>query len=147
MNAFQSLAIIIIILALLWGQSWCVGCTLAVGRAGNSTGTGDRDCPCTAPWRHCPQTLPGEPWGKPFLAEAISASSSQLELCHSLPRFGRKNVLFVTMGMQTGFSFLQIFSKNFEMFAVLFVLVGMGQISNYVAAFVLGMAIKLELST
>ncbi|XP_015102060.2 organic cation/carnitine transporter 2 [Vicugna pacos] len=53
-------------------------------------------------------------------------------------RFGRKNVLFVTMGMQTGFSFLQIFSKNFEMFAVLFFLVGMGQISNYVAAFVLG---------
>ncbi|XP_049563220.1 solute carrier family 22 member 5 isoform X5 [Orcinus orca] len=53
-------------------------------------------------------------------------------------RFGRKNVLFVTMGMQTGFSFLQIFSKNFEMFAMLFFLVGMGQISNYVAAFVLG---------
>ncbi|KAG5208972.1 hypothetical protein JEQ12_016537 [Ovis aries] len=53
-------------------------------------------------------------------------------------RFGRKNVLFVTMGMQTGFSFLQIFSKNFEMFTVLFFLVGMGQISNYVAAFVLG---------
>uniref|UniRef100_G1RQB2 Solute carrier family 22 member 5 n=1 Tax=Nomascus leucogenys TaxID=61853 RepID=G1RQB2_NOMLE len=53
-------------------------------------------------------------------------------------RFGRKNVLFVTMGMQTGFSFLQIFSKNFEMFVMLFVLVGMGQISNYVAAFVLG---------
>ncbi|XP_037656946.1 solute carrier family 22 member 5 isoform X1 [Choloepus didactylus] len=59
-------------------------------------------------------------------------------------RFGRKNVLFVTMGMQTGFSFLQVFSVNFEMFTVLFVLVGMGQISNYVAAFVLGMAIKLE---
>nr|XP_019611637.1 PREDICTED: solute carrier family 22 member 5 [Rhinolophus sinicus] len=53
-------------------------------------------------------------------------------------RFGRKNVLFVTMGMQTGFSFLQVFSKNFEMFTVLFILVGMGQISNYVAAFVLG---------
>ncbi|XP_045406703.1 solute carrier family 22 member 5 isoform X1 [Lemur catta] len=53
-------------------------------------------------------------------------------------RFGRKKVLFATMGMQTGFSFLQVFSKNFEMFIVLFVLVGMGQISNYVAAFVLG---------
>ncbi|XP_021492995.1 organic cation/carnitine transporter 2 isoform X1 [Meriones unguiculatus] len=53
-------------------------------------------------------------------------------------RFGRKNVLFLTMGMQTGFSFLQVFSVNFEMFTVLFVLVGMGQISNYVAAFVLG---------
>nr|XP_023403301.1 solute carrier family 22 member 5 [Loxodonta africana] len=53
-------------------------------------------------------------------------------------RFGRKNVLFVTMGMQTGFSFLQVFSTNFEMFTVLFIIVGMGQISNYVAAFVLG---------
>ncbi|XP_004629393.1 solute carrier family 22 member 5 isoform X1 [Octodon degus] len=53
-------------------------------------------------------------------------------------RFGRKNVLFVTMGMQTGFSLLQVFSNNFEVFTVLFVLVGMGQISNYVAAFVLG---------
>lgn len=56
-------------------------------------------------------------------------------------------MLFVTMGMQTGFSFLQIFSKNFEMFAMLFFLVGMGQISNYVAAFVLGMAINWESST
>ncbi|XP_072486097.1 organic cation/carnitine transporter 2-like [Notamacropus eugenii] len=53
-------------------------------------------------------------------------------------KFGRKNVLFVTMGMQTGFSLLQVFSTNYEMFTVLFVLVGMGQISNYVAAFVLG---------
>ncbi|XP_053422911.1 organic cation/carnitine transporter 2 isoform X2 [Nycticebus coucang] len=53
-------------------------------------------------------------------------------------RFGRKKVLFITMTMQTGFSFLQIFSKNFEMFIVLFAFVGMGQISNYVAAFVLG---------
>ena len=79
----------------------------------------------------------------------IPAAFSQLVLYHSpfLPRFGRKNVLFVTMGMQTGFSFLQIFSKNFEMFAMLFFLVGMGQISNYVAAFVLGMAINLESST
>ncbi|KAM6225249.1 organic cation/carnitine transporter 2 isoform 2-T2 [Rhynchocyon petersi] len=55
-----------------------------------------------------------------------------------LLRFGRKNVLFVTMGMQTGFSFLQVFSTTYEMFTVLFIIVGMGQISNYVAAFVLG---------
>lgn len=87
--------------------------------------------------------------GKAPLGGPVPAAFSQLVLCHSpfLPRFGRKNVLFVTMGMQTGFSFLQIFSKNFEMFTVLFFLVGMGQISNYVAAFVLGMAISLELST
>ncbi|XP_043837253.1 solute carrier family 22 member 4 [Dromiciops gliroides] len=53
-------------------------------------------------------------------------------------RFGRKNILFGTMAVQTGFSFLQIFSTNWEMFTVLFVIVGMGQISNYVVAFILG---------
>ncbi|XP_017387947.1 solute carrier family 22 member 4 isoform X1 [Cebus imitator] len=53
-------------------------------------------------------------------------------------RFGRKNVLFTTMAVQTGFSFLQIFSISWEMFTVLFVIVGMGQISNYVVAFILG---------
>ncbi|NXP04043.1 S22A5 protein, partial [Thinocorus orbignyianus] len=53
-------------------------------------------------------------------------------------KFGRKNVLFATLAMQTGFSFIQVFSTSWEMFSVLFLLVGMGQISNYVAAFVLG---------
>ncbi|XP_051834188.1 solute carrier family 22 member 4 [Antechinus flavipes] len=53
-------------------------------------------------------------------------------------RFGRKNILFGTMAVQTGFSFLQIFSVNWEMFTVLFIIVGMGQISNYVVAFILG---------
>ncbi|XP_023568972.1 solute carrier family 22 member 4 isoform X3 [Octodon degus] len=53
-------------------------------------------------------------------------------------RFGRKRILFATMAVQTGFSFLQIFSINWEMFTVLFVIVGMGQISNYVVAFILG---------
>ncbi|KAK1343276.1 hypothetical protein QTO34_016054, partial [Cnephaeus nilssonii] len=53
-------------------------------------------------------------------------------------RFGRKSILFATMAVQTGFSFLQIFSINWEMFTLLFVIVGMGQISNYVVAFILG---------
>ncbi|ELK03113.1 Solute carrier family 22 member 4 [Pteropus alecto] len=53
-------------------------------------------------------------------------------------RFGRKSILFSTMAVQTGFSFFQIFSINWEMFTVLFVIVGMGQISNYVVAFILG---------
>uniref|UniRef100_A0A8C5QEJ3 Major facilitator superfamily (MFS) profile domain-containing protein n=1 Tax=Leptobrachium leishanense TaxID=445787 RepID=A0A8C5QEJ3_9ANUR len=53
-------------------------------------------------------------------------------------RFGRKKVLFATMAVQTGFSIVQVFSVNWEMFTVLFVIVGMGQISNYVAAFILG---------
>uniref|UniRef100_A0A8D0DX27 Solute carrier family 22 member 4 n=1 Tax=Salvator merianae TaxID=96440 RepID=A0A8D0DX27_SALMN len=53
-------------------------------------------------------------------------------------RFGRKAILFATMGVQTGFSFVQIFSTSWEMFTVLFLIVGMGQISNYVVAFILG---------
>ncbi|XP_068391946.1 solute carrier family 22 member 4 isoform X1 [Eschrichtius robustus] len=53
-------------------------------------------------------------------------------------RFGRKTILFSTMAVQTGFSFLQFFSINWEMFTILFVIVGMGQISNYVVAFILG---------
>ena len=51
-------------------------------------------------------------------------------------------MLFWTMAMHTGFSFLQVFSVNFKMFTVLYTLVGMGHISNYVAAFVLGMDIS-----
>ncbi|XP_063148401.1 solute carrier family 22 member 4 [Candoia aspera] len=53
-------------------------------------------------------------------------------------KFGRKAILFATMSVQTGFSFLQIFSTSWEMFTVLFLIVGMGQISNYVVAFILG---------
>ncbi|KAM4748637.1 organic cation/carnitine transporter 2-like [Rhinophrynus dorsalis] len=53
-------------------------------------------------------------------------------------RFGRKKVLFATMAVQTGFSIIQVFSLNWEMFTALFLVVGMGQISNYVAAFILG---------
>ncbi|XP_069508618.1 solute carrier family 22 member 4-like [Ambystoma mexicanum] len=53
-------------------------------------------------------------------------------------RFGRKPVLFATMAVQTGFSFIQVFSNSWEMFTVLFLIVGMGQISNYVAAFIIG---------
>ncbi|XP_027499583.1 solute carrier family 22 member 4 isoform X2 [Corapipo altera] len=56
-------------------------------------------------------------------------------------RFGRKSILFLTMAVQTGFSFLQIFSTSWEMFTVLFLIVGMGQISNYVVAFILGVCI------
>lgn len=88
-------------------------------------------------------------WEKVPLSGASCCCLSQLLLCDPpfLSRFGRKNVLFLTMAMQTGFSFLQVFSVNFEMFTVLYTLVGMGHISNYVAAFVLGMDIRLELST
>ncbi|XP_038651889.1 solute carrier family 22 member 5-like isoform X3 [Scyliorhinus canicula] len=53
-------------------------------------------------------------------------------------RFGRKLIMFGTMAVQTVFSMLQAFSPNWEIFCILNFLVGLGQISNLVAAFVLG---------
>ncbi|XP_028277002.1 solute carrier family 22 member 5-like isoform X2 [Parambassis ranga] len=53
-------------------------------------------------------------------------------------RYGRKIVLFVNMAVQTVFTFIQVFSPSWAVFCALFYIVGVGQISNYVAAFVLG---------
>ncbi|XP_034746117.1 solute carrier family 22 member 5-like [Etheostoma cragini] len=53
-------------------------------------------------------------------------------------RFGRKPVFFATMAIQTVFSFVPIFSPSWTVFSILLFTSGLGQISNYVAAFVLG---------
>ncbi|XP_034062381.1 solute carrier family 22 member 5-like isoform X3 [Gymnodraco acuticeps] len=53
-------------------------------------------------------------------------------------RYGRKIVLFVTMAVQTVFTFIMVFAPSWPVFCALFFIVGMGHISNYVAAFVLG---------
>ncbi|XP_015204967.2 organic cation/carnitine transporter 2 [Lepisosteus oculatus] len=53
-------------------------------------------------------------------------------------RFGRKLILFATMGVQTLSSLILVFSPSWVVFCLLFFIVGMGHISNYVAAFVLG---------
>ncbi|TNN39513.1 Solute carrier family 22 member 4 [Liparis tanakae] len=53
-------------------------------------------------------------------------------------RFGRKPVLFATMAVQMFFTFIQVFSTSWVMFTVLLFINGLGQISNFVAALVLG---------
>ncbi|XP_061103922.1 solute carrier family 22 member 4-like [Conger conger] len=53
-------------------------------------------------------------------------------------RFGRKIILFATMAVQTLFAFFQTFSTSWLMFSALFFVVGMGETSNYLIAFVLG---------
>lgn len=53
-------------------------------------------------------------------------------------RYGRKIVLFVFMGVQTVFTLIQVFSPSWTVFCAFYFIVGMGHVSNYVAAFVLG---------
>lgn len=57
-------------------------------------------------------------------------------------RYGRKIVLFATQAIQTVFTLIQVFSPSWTAFCALFFVVGVGHISNYVAAFVLGTLFK-----
>ncbi|XP_062381046.1 organic cation/carnitine transporter 2-like [Sardina pilchardus] len=53
-------------------------------------------------------------------------------------RYGRKFIFFATMAVQTVFSLIQAASNSWEMFCVFYFIVGLGQIANYCAAFILG---------
>uniref|UniRef100_A0A672Y6F8 Major facilitator superfamily (MFS) profile domain-containing protein n=1 Tax=Sphaeramia orbicularis TaxID=375764 RepID=A0A672Y6F8_9TELE len=53
-------------------------------------------------------------------------------------RFGRKPVFFATLVIQTTMTFFQVFSPSWTVYTILILFSGLGQISNYVAAFVLG---------
>ncbi|XP_047463094.1 solute carrier family 22 member 5-like [Mugil cephalus] len=53
-------------------------------------------------------------------------------------RYGRKKVLFATMAVQTVFTLIQVFSPSWVIFCAMFFVVGLGHISNYMSAFVLG---------
>lgn len=79
-------------------------------------------------------------WKQPFTATTFytgvllgSFFSGQLS-----DKFGRKPVLFATMAVQTVFTFIQVFSTSWIIFIVILFINGLGQISNFVAALVLG---------
>ncbi|XP_040006457.1 solute carrier family 22 member 5-like isoform X2 [Xiphias gladius] len=81
-----------------------------------------------------------EQWKQPltstlyFLGVLVgSFTSGQLS-----DRYGRKPVFFFTMAVQTIFTIVQIFSPSWTVFSILLFLSGLGQIANYIAAFVLG---------
>ncbi|KAM4726286.1 organic cation/carnitine transporter 2-like [Anableps anableps] len=79
-------------------------------------------------------------WKQPFTSTVFfvgvlfgSFFSGQLS-----DRYGRKPILFATMAAQTIFTFAQVFSTSWTVFVILLFFNGLGQISNFVAAFVLG---------
>uniref|UniRef100_A0A3Q3MM32 Solute carrier family 22 member 5-like n=1 Tax=Labrus bergylta TaxID=56723 RepID=A0A3Q3MM32_9LABR len=81
-----------------------------------------------------------EQWKQPFTSTVFfigvvfgSFFSGQLA-----DRFGRKPVLFATMAVQTAFTFIQVFSVSWTMFTILLFMNGLGQMSNFVGALVLG---------
>jgi OCT family organic cation transporter-like MFS transporter 4/5 len=55
-----------------------------------------------------------------------------------LLRYGRRFIFFATLALQTVFSILQAAANSWELFCALYFIVGMGQIANYCAAFILG---------
>ncbi|XP_067464653.1 organic cation/carnitine transporter 2-like isoform X1 [Thunnus thynnus] len=81
-----------------------------------------------------------EQWKQPFTSTVFFLGvlcgcffSGQLS-----DRFGRKPVLFATIAVQTVFTFIQVFSSSWLMFTILLFINGLGQMSNFVAALVLG---------
>uniref|UniRef100_A0A3Q3AJA7 Major facilitator superfamily (MFS) profile domain-containing protein n=1 Tax=Kryptolebias marmoratus TaxID=37003 RepID=A0A3Q3AJA7_KRYMA len=81
-----------------------------------------------------------ERWKQPFTSTVFFVGV----LCGSFfsgpmsDRYGRKPVLFATLVAQTLFTFAQVFSTSWIMFIILLFFKGLGQISNFVAALVLG---------
>ncbi|XP_029956482.1 solute carrier family 22 member 4-like [Salarias fasciatus] len=82
----------------------------------------------------------GEQWKQPFTTMVFFTGvltgcffSGQLS-----DRFGRKPILFATIAMQTLFTFMEIFSPSWIVFVILLFINGLGQMSNFVSALVLG---------
>nr|XP_061801669.1 organic cation/carnitine transporter 2-like [Nerophis lumbriciformis] len=79
-------------------------------------------------------------WKKPFTTTIffVGILSGSFFAGQLSDKYGRKPILFITLGFQTVFSFIQVFSVSWAMFTILLVFNGLGQMSNYMAALVLG---------
>lgn len=88
------------------------------------------------------QTHMGKQMPLNFYVQYIFASfpsfCSDLILWFPTPRFGRKPVLYATMAVQVLSNFLEIFSPSWTVFTIILFINGLGQVSNFVAGFVLG---------
>lgn len=79
-------------------------------------------------------------WKQPFTASVLYAGITfgSLFAGELSDKYGRKPILFATMAVQTVFTFLQVFANSWILFTILLFLNGLGQMSNFVAALVLG---------
>uniref|UniRef100_UPI0037E809A3 organic cation/carnitine transporter 2-like n=1 Tax=Semicossyphus pulcher TaxID=241346 RepID=UPI0037E809A3 len=81
-----------------------------------------------------------EQWKQPIISAIfyLGVFSGSFFAGQLSDRFGRKPVLFATMTVQTAFTFAQIFSVSWLTFTILLFFNGLGQMSNFVGALVLG---------
>ncbi|KAJ0003925.1 hypothetical protein NQD34_010139, partial [Periophthalmus magnuspinnatus] len=79
-------------------------------------------------------------WKQPLTASVFYAGVTVGSLFSGelSDKFGRKPILFATMAVQTIFTFIQVFANSWILFTVLLFFNGLGQMSNFVAALVLG---------
>ncbi|XP_038158152.1 solute carrier family 22 member 4-like isoform X1 [Cyprinodon tularosa] len=79
-------------------------------------------------------------WKQPFTSTVffVGVLSGSFFAGQLSDRYGRKPILFATLAAQTIFTFAQVFSGSWIIFMVLLFLNGLGQMSNFVAALVLG---------
>ncbi|KAM4726287.1 uncharacterized protein FYW61_012152 [Anableps anableps] len=84
-----------------------------------------------------------ESWKTPLTSSILFCGvlTGSIVSGHLSDRFGRKILMFTTIALQAVSTFIQVFSPNWIVFCVLYFIVGMGQVSNYLVAFVLGMEV------
>ncbi|XP_072113813.1 organic cation/carnitine transporter 2-like [Mobula birostris] len=82
-------------------------------------------------------------WKGPFTTSVffIGVLLGSIISGHLSDRHGRKPVLFGAIAMRSTACFLQLASQSWEMFCILHFFVGLGDVSSYLTAFVLGIEI------
>ncbi|KAJ8383087.1 hypothetical protein SKAU_G00038650 [Synaphobranchus kaupii] len=82
----------------------------------------------------------GDAWKVPFSQSVffMGVLAGSFVSGHISDRFGRKSVLFLSMALHTIFTLIQTVSVSWEMFVILCFIIGMGQVSQYITAFILG---------
>ncbi|KAJ8383084.1 hypothetical protein SKAU_G00038620 [Synaphobranchus kaupii] len=82
----------------------------------------------------------GDVWKVPFSRSVffMGVLAGSFVSGHISDRFGRKSVFFLSTAVIIICSLIQVVSLSWEMFVILYFINGMGQISQYISAFILG---------